>query len=157
MLPRCARQPPRRAVRLYPSNGIRRGSSVHLLSMPPPDADALLAAARKRPAPVYLLIGEAFQTEDLARELIELLVPPEPRSLSLEIYDGRSTPIGPILDSVRTPSLLGGTKVIWVREPTLFLSGEKRSDIAAALFDALDDDRAVEAAEKLLLLAALSG
>lgn len=125
--------------------------------MPPADADALLAAARKRPAPVYLLIGESFQTEAVARQLVDLLVPPERRSLSLETYDGRSTPIGPILDSLRTPSLLAGMKVIWVREPTLFLSGEKRSDIAAALFDAWEDDRAVEAAEKLLVLAALSG
>lgn len=125
--------------------------------MPPTDTDALLAAARKRPSPVYLIIGEPFQTEALARELIDLLVPPQRRSLSLELYDGRSTPIGPVLDSLRTPSLLAGTKVIWVREPTLFLSGEKRSDITAALFAAWEEDRALEAAEKLLVLAGLAG
>ena len=125
--------------------------------MPPADADALLANARTRPARVYLLIGEPFQTEATARALIDLLVPAERRSFSLEIYDGRSTPIGPILDSLRTPSLLADTKVIWVREPPLFLSGEKRSDIADALFAAWDDDRALQAAEKLLMLAALAG
>jgi DNA polymerase-3 subunit delta len=124
--------------------------------MPAPESDALLAAARKRPAPVYLIIGEPFQTEALARELIDLLVPPQRRSLSLETYDGRSTPIGPVLDSLRTPSLLAGTKVIWVREPTLFLSGEKRGDIAAAMFAAWEEERAVEAAEKLLVLAGLA-
>jgi DNA polymerase III subunit delta len=125
--------------------------------MPPSAVDALLAAARQRPAPVYLLIGEPFETEAAARGLIDLLVPPARRSFSLETYDGRSTPIGPILDSLRTPSLLAGTKVIWVREPTLFLSGEKRGDIADALFAAWEDDRAVEAAEKLLVLAGLAG
>ncbi len=125
--------------------------------MPPSDADAVLVAARKRPAPVYLLIGDPFQTETVARELVDLLVPAERRSFSLETYDGRSTAIAPILDSLRTPSLVRGTKVIWVREPTLFLSGEKRTDIADGLFAAWEDDRPVEAAEKLLALAALAG
>lgn len=125
--------------------------------MPSSDSDALLAAARKRPSPVYLIIGEPFQSEALARELIDLLVPPQRRSLSLERYDGRGTPIGTVLDSLRTPSLLAGTKVIWVREPTLFLSGEKRSDIASALFAAWEEDRPLEAAEKLLVLAGLAG
>ena len=125
--------------------------------MPPADTDALLAAARRRPAPVYLLVGEPFQTEALARELIDLLVPAERRSFSLETYDGRSTPIGPILDSLRTPSLLAGTKVIWVREPTLFIAGEKRSDLADAAFAAWEDERPMEAAEKLLALLALAG
>jgi DNA polymerase-3 subunit delta len=121
------------------------------------DADAILASARQRPAPKYLLIGEPFQTEALARALIDLLVPPARRSFSLETYDGRSTPIAPILDSLRTPSLMGGAKVIWVREPTLFLSGEKRGDLASALFAAWEDNRAAEAAEKLLVLAGLAG
>jgi DNA polymerase-3 subunit delta len=124
--------------------------------MPSP-AEALLAAARTRPAPVYLMIGEPFETEAVARPLIDLLVPAERRSFSLETYDGRTTPIGPILDSLRTPSLFGGTKVIWVREAALFLSADKRADLAAALFAALDDDRSLEAAEKLLALAALAG
>jgi len=121
------------------------------------DAEALVATARQRPAPVYLLIGEPFQTEAAARELIDLLVPPARRSFNLEIVDGRGTPIGPILDSWRTPSLLPGTKVIWVREPTLFLAGERRGEVADALFAAWEDDRATEAAEKLLVLAGLAG
>jgi DNA polymerase-3 subunit delta len=107
--------------------------------------------------PVYLLLGEPFQTESLARELIDVLVPPERRSFSLETYDGRTTPIGPILDSLRTPSLLPGTKVIWVREPTVFLAGEKRGDLADALFAAWEDERPIEAAESLLALVALAG
>jgi DNA polymerase-3 subunit delta len=124
---------------------------------PPPDREALLAAARREPAPVYLLIGEPFETEAIARALIDVLVPAERRSFCLETYDGRGTPIARVLDSLRTPSLLGGTKLIWVREPTLFLSGEKRGDIAEAMFTAWDDERPLDAAEKLLVLAALAG
>ncbi len=119
------------------------------------DLDALLATAT--PAPVYLFLGEPFQTEPAARALIERLVPPEKRSFSLEQVDGRAGGIGAVIDSLRTPSLFGGTKVVWVREPTLFLSGEKRADIAEALFAAADDERPLEAAEKLLVLAALAG
>lgn len=121
------------------------------------EIDALLAAARARPAPVYLLIGEPFQTEAVAQQLVDLLVPPERRSFNLERYDGRSAAIGPILDSLRMPSMLGGTKLIWVREPTLFLSGEKRGDLADALFTAFEENRQLEAAEALLMLAALAG
>ncbi|MGD9762338.1 MAG: DNA polymerase III subunit delta [Candidatus Binatia bacterium] len=119
------------------------------------DFSALLDA--KTPAPVYLLIGEPFETEAAARALIDRWVPPAQRSFSLEQYDGRSLAIGPVLDSLRTPSLFGGTKLIWVREPTLFLSGEKRAEVTEALFAALEEERLADAAERLLALAALAG
>jgi DNA polymerase III delta subunit len=122
-----------------------------------PELDALLDQAAKAPKPVYLFIGEPVQTEAAARALIDRLVPAAKRDFSLEQVDGRSAPIGPVLDSLRTPSLFGGTKLIWLREPTLFLSGDKRGDVTTALFTALDEDRALEAAEKLLVLAALAG
>lgn len=121
------------------------------------ELDALLAAAATRPRPVYLFIGEPFQTEPAARALIDALVPLEKRSFSLEQYDGRAAAIGPVLDSLRMPSLFGGTKLIWVREPTLFLSGEKRADLGEALFAAVAEERPLEAAEKLLVLVALAG
>lgn len=121
------------------------------------ELDALLAAAPRAPRPVYLFIGEPFQTEAAARALIDVLVPPDKRSFSLEQYDGRATAIAPVLDSLRMPSLFGGTKVVWVREPTLFLSGEKRGDICDALFTAVEEEHPLEAAEKLLVLAALAG
>ena len=123
----------------------------------PDDAGSLLAGAEQQPAPVYLIIGEPFQTEALARDLIERLVPVERRSFNLETYDGRSTALGSVLDSLRMPGLFAGTKVIWVREPTVFLSGEKRADITAAMFAAWGQDRYGHGAEKLLVLAALAG
>jgi DNA polymerase-3 subunit delta len=121
------------------------------------EADALVAAAGTRPSPAYLLIGEPFQTETLARRLIDAIVPAERRSVNLETYDGRTAAIGPILDSLRTLGLFRGTKLIWVREPTLFLSGEKRADLAKALFEAWADERPADAAERLLTLAAMAG
>ena len=55
------------------------------------------------------------------------------------------------------PGFFAGIKVVWVREPTLFLSGEKRGDLTAALLAAWSDGREVDAAEKLLTLVALAG
>jgi len=121
------------------------------------DIDRLLSEASKRPSPVYLAIGEPFQTESVARRLIEVLVPPQRRSLNVETYDGRVAAVGPILDSLRTPGLFPGIKVIWVRESSLFLSSEKRSEITAAVLTAWSDDRHAEAADKLLTLAAMAG
>jgi DNA polymerase III delta subunit len=106
---------------------------------------------------VYLLVGEPFQTEAVARRLIDLLVPVQRRSLNLEHYDGRTTAIGPVLDSMRTPGLFSGTKVLWIREPTFLLSADKRTDVTAALFAAWSEERQSAAAEKLLVLAALAG
>lgn len=121
------------------------------------DPAALAAAAQKGPKPVYLLVGEPFQTGAWAHALIDALVPANRRSFNLETYDGRSTPIAPVLDSLRMRGLFAGTKVVWVREPTLFLSKEKRSDVAETLFADWAEERHGEAADKLLALAAMAG
>lgn len=121
------------------------------------DVSALLASASSRPSPIYLLVGEPFKTEAVARQLIDLWVPEERRSLNLELYDGRTTDIGSVLDSLRTPGLFSGRKVLWVREPTFLLSADKRSDVTAALFAAWNEERQGLAAEKLLVLVALAG
>lgn len=122
-----------------------------------PSVDQLLATARKNPSSVYLLVGEPFQTEAIARQLIDLLVPADRRSFNLETYDGRNAALSPILDSLRTPGFFRSTKVIWVRESILFLSSEKRGDVSTALFTAWSEERHGEAADKLLTLAAMAG
>ena len=121
------------------------------------DLSAVLASASSRPSPVYLLVGEPFQTEAVARRLIDLWVPQQRRSLNLELYDGRTADMGQVLDSMRTPGLFSGTKVLWIREPTFLLSADKRTDVTAALFSAWSEERQSAAAEKLLALAALAG
>jgi len=117
----------------------------------------ILRDARKNPAPVYLFTGEPYQTEALARRLIEILVPAEKRSVNLEPYEGGNAPLTSVLVSCRTLGLFGGGKVVWMREPAFLASSEKRSDISAAMFSAWAADRRKQAADKLLLLAALAG
>jgi DNA polymerase III delta subunit len=113
--------------------------------------------AGKKRSPVYLLVGEPFQTEGLARRLIEILVPEDKRAVNLETYDGRTADLAAVLDSCRTVGLFGNGKVVWLREPAFLVSGEKRPEVAEALFGAWSADRRKQAAEKLLLLAALAG
>jgi DNA polymerase-3 subunit delta len=107
--------------------------------------------------PVYLFAGESFDTRAAAQALLDELVPESKRSFNLETCDGRTTPITTLLDSLRTPGFFAGTKVIWVRESTLFLSGEKRGDLTESLFQDWEAGREPQAAEKLLTLVALSG
>jgi len=106
---------------------------------------------------VYLFAGESFDTRTAAQALIDELVPESKRAFNLETYDGRTTPILTVLDSLRTPGFFAGSKVIWVREAPLFMSGDKRGDLTEALFADWDAGREAQAAEKMLTLVALAG
>ena len=114
-------------------------------------------AAAGTPKSVYLFAGEPFETSAAAHALIDALVPAARRSFNLETYDGRTTAIGTVIDSLRMPGFFAGTKMVWVRETTLFLSGEKRPEITKSLLAASADGREREAAEKLVTLVALAG
>ena len=123
-----------------------------------PEFAALVrAAAAGAPKPVYLFIGEPFETTPAAQALLDALVPAAHRAFNLETYDGRTTTLSRVIDSLRTPPFFPGVKLVWVRETTVFLSGEKRADIAAALLRAWGEGREQDATEKLLTLVALAG
>jgi DNA polymerase-3 subunit delta len=120
-------------------------------------AALMRAAAAGAPRPVYLFIGETFETAPAAQAVLDALVPAAHRAFNLETYDGRTTPLSTVIDSLRTPPFFPGVKLVWVRETTVFLSGEKRADIAAALLRAWSEGREQDAAGKLLTLVALAG
>lgn len=122
------------------------------------DLKVLLQEATKgAPRGVYLLIGEPADTATAARALIDIVVPEARRSFNLELYEGRTTAIGRVVDTVRTPGFFAGVKLVWVKESGVFLSAEKKGDVATAMLAAAEDGREQEAAEKLLTLAALAG
>ena len=114
-------------------------------------------AAADAPKAVYLFAGESFETSAAAHVLLDVLVPSARRSFNLETYDGRTTPISTVIDSLRMPGFFAGTKVVWLRETTLLLSGEKRPEMTKSLFAAWNDGREREAAEKLVTMVALAG
>ena len=120
-------------------------------------AALLTAATAGQHKPVYLFVGETFDTRAAATALLDVLVPAARRAFNLETYDGRTASMATILDSLRTPGFFPGLKAVWVRESPLFLSGEKRGDVTKAMLAAWADGREPDAAEKLLTLVALAG
>ncbi len=121
------------------------------------DLKALCAEAKKQPRPLYLLLGESAVTAKAAHALLDVLVPPASRDFNLETYDGRTASVASVLDSLRMRGLFPGTKVVWLRETTLFLSSEKKGDLTKALLGAIEEERRDEAAGQLLTLLAMAG
>lgn len=120
-------------------------------------ASAVRTAKSGKGRGVYLIVGEPSDTNAAAKALLDVFVPEDRRSFNFECYEGRTTPLGAVLDSLRTPGFFPGTKLVWVKESAIFLSNEKKSDVAKAMLAAWNDKREQEAAEKLLTLAALAG
>lgn len=121
------------------------------------DLDGALSAIRAgKPAPVYLLDGDAFLTLRAARTIAEAIVPEGQRSLNLVEVDAAAGP-GEVAAELGTGGLFGGAKVVLVVEPAFLQSKE---DLGAAFAKASDlwrDGRQREAARRLVALAARFG
>lgn len=119
---------------------------------------AIVEACREhKVGPAVLVVGDPSETRRAADTIIAALVPDEKRSFNLETYDGRTTSLAAVLASLRTPAFFPGTKLVWVRESPLFLSGAKKGDVAKAMLAAWEAGKRKDAAEKLATLVALAG
>lgn len=124
----------------------------------PPAFDSVLAQVRAgKIAPLYVLYGESYRTEEAARALVDLLVEPAQRSWNLEMYDGRTTPVETVVQTLRMAGFGSGTKVVWLKETPLFLSKDNRAEIVAAMAEHWRAKKERQAAEKLLALVGLAG
>ncbi|MEY2668194.1 MAG: hypothetical protein RJA59_832 [Pseudomonadota bacterium] len=121
------------------------------------DLEGALSAIRAgKPAPVYLLDGDAFLTLRAARTIAEAIVPEGQRSLNLVEVDAAAGP-GEVAAELGTGGLFGGAKVVLVVEPAFLQSKE---DLGAAFAKASDlwrEGRQREAARRLVALAARFG
>lgn len=78
----------------------------------------------RMPSPVYLISGDdEFLVAQKAKQVIEELVPPEERTLGLEVVEGRSdsvsdavAAVGRCREAVMTMGFFGGRKVTWFRD-----------------------------------------
>lgn len=90
------------------------------------DVPRLLKQVEKgRTAPVYLLAGDPFLTQEIHQQLIDRLIPEEMRSFNLEALDGEKEDLPSILEHLQTFPFLPGRKVVSVRNPIQILSTEK--------------------------------
>jgi DNA polymerase-3 subunit delta len=110
-------------------------------------------------APCYLLYGEEdYLISEALGGMLDILVPPGERDLSLFLMDGENADLDYIIEEIITPSLLGGRKVIVVKNTTLFHSSENAAALVAKIRDHLEENppRAVKYFQALLNVTGLA-
>jgi DNA polymerase III subunit delta len=77
-------------------------------------------------APVFLVAGDAYLTQEVTGQLVGLLLPEEIRSFNLESIDGDQEDIYSILERIQTFPFFPGPKVVLVKNPVhLFSTGRE--------------------------------
>src|SRR4030043_651384 len=83
-------------------------------------------------APCYLLYGEEeYLISETLQQMLDTMIPEADRDFGLFLLDGDNTDFDSLMDNLLTPSLLGGRKVIVVRNTTR--SEEHTSELQSRL------------------------
>lgn len=94
------------------------------------------ANSDRLPAAVHLIHGEDLLVRTAFEEILQRLLPDASRSLNYEPFDG-AVPVGDVVASMNTYSLLSGTKVVALKDARLFHA----RDTAAKLLDSARNAR----------------
>ena len=91
---------------------------------------ALDDIGRGKTAPCYLIHGdEEYLVEDAMNRIIDGILPPDQKDLNLFHMEGEDEDIDAICNSILTPPLIPGKKVVLVRNTHLFYSKASSSDV----------------------------
>jgi len=82
------------------------------------------APSDRLPAAVHLIHGEDFLVRTAFEEILQRLLPDASRCLNYEPLDGAAASIGDVVASINTYSLLGGAKVVALKDARLFHARE---------------------------------
>ncbi len=82
----------------------------------------LTQAEKGQPAPIYLIAGDSYLSQEVHQQLINRLLPEEMRSFNLEIVDGEKEDIHSILERLQTFPFFPGRKVVSVKNPIQIFS-----------------------------------
>ncbi len=97
-------------------------------------------------APCYLLWGdENYLVERALESIVDRILPPSERDLSLFIMEGDSAGIDTLAEAVLTPSLMPGRKVVVVKDTRLFYSKSSSRDIIGDMLGNLEKDAVLAA------------
>ncbi len=123
--------------------------------------DAVLSELKRGKAvPCYLLYGEEeFRLRDAVDKITAALIPdPRDREFNLFVTDGEREEIGPLCESLITPPLLPGRKILMVRNTRLFQSKDVLTQVVSRIRERLepDPDRAAADFMQFLALTGLS-
>jgi DNA polymerase III subunit delta len=87
------------------------------------DVPRILAQAEKgQPAPIYLISGDSYLSQDVHQQLISRLLPEERRSFNLDTVDGEKEGFYSILERLHTFPFFPGRKVVTVKNPVQIFS-----------------------------------
>ncbi len=117
--------------------------------------EAVLAELKRGKAvPCYLLYGEEeFRLRDAFDRITAALIPDaRDRELNLFVTDGEHEDVGSLCESLITPPLLPGRKVVVVRETRLFQSKNVLAPLIARIRERLEPDPARAAADFMQFL-----
>lgn len=118
--------------------------------------EAVLAELKQgKTVSCYLLYGEEeFRLKDALDKIVAALIPDAgDRDLNLFVTDGEHEEIGSLCESLITPPLLPGRKVVVVRDTSLFQSKNILAALIARIRERLDADPARAAGDFMQFLA----
>jgi DNA polymerase III subunit delta len=97
-------------------------------------------------APCYLLYGEEdYLMEDALNRILDVLLPEKDRELNLFWVDGENEDVSSICESICTPPLIPGRKVLVVKKTRLFQAKASSQDFVRKVVELVDDDLPVAA------------
>ncbi|NIO10469.1 MAG: hypothetical protein GTO40_21660, partial [Deltaproteobacteria bacterium] len=106
---------------------------------------------------LMVLHGDDLQVHEATQRILDLLVPPDQRSVGLERFDGRITAWDQIESALRTPSLFTDSKTVWIEHAPYFISRERKGDLVERVLQLWADEKKDEAARLFLDYLALEG
>ncbi|MDD4092868.1 MAG: DNA polymerase III subunit delta [Smithellaceae bacterium] len=115
----------------------------------------LLDLKKGKVAPCYLLYGEEeYLIQEALRDILDLLVPPSDRDFGLFFLDGGDADFDLLRDRLSAPSLLGGPKVVVVKNTEIFQSKENLGNLIQKIRENLGEhpDKAVRSFQSFLKL-----
>jgi DNA polymerase III subunit delta len=101
---------------------------------------AIIDLKKGKVAPCYLLYGEEeYLLTETLQQILDIVVPPADRDFGLFFLDGENADFDILKDHLLAPSLLGGRKVVVVKNTTIFQSRENLSDLIQKIRDNIDE------------------
>jgi len=91
-------------------------------------------------APCYLLYGEEeYLINETLHQILEIIMPESDRDFGLFFLDGENTDFDLLKDHLMAPSLLGGRKVVVIKNTTIFQSRENLGDLIQKIRDNINE------------------
>jgi len=101
---------------------------------------AIIDLKKGKVAPCYLLYGEEeYLINETLHQILDIIMPESDRDFGLFFLDGESADFDLLKDHLLAPSLLGGRKVVVVKNTTIFQSRENLSDLIQKIRNNIDE------------------